>query len=316
MNLDVGEGFCTMSRPDDLQSTIPLSRSTRSSPREFFFFDSTTGMNLGHLQTGENGPFGLLAQPHAYTGISVTGLFPNFATTVFGYSHTGEQTTVTRAGRNPIWSVDPAGGTVGIDLDTAPGDSTVTYFRFDKDNLLERRVSLQGPVARIAFPIVSLHEGDTLVVFNRELPPCSATWLDREGNQLTAPFALPSCQIGSGFPLLDGGLVLGELDRNAENHLRYQIADRATAVTAAPDWLLDRSPRQFFLLPGGKGYAFRAQSTDRTIELRAPAGNLCGRWDRPELGTGPLEIGRDGTLVVQDFRGAGCSFSWWPQLFR
>ncbi len=307
-----------MSRPDDAESTIPLSRSTgSSSSRDFFFFDSTTGMGVGQLHTGEQGPFSLLAQPHAYTGISVTGGFPIFATTVFGYSHTGEPTTVTQAGRNPQWNVDPGGGTVGIDLDTAPGDSTVTYFRFDKNNALERRVTLPGLVARMAFPVVSLHEGDTLVVFTRDFQTCSGTWLDREGNQITAPFALPSCHISNGFPLLDGGVVLGDQEPpTLEVHLRYQIADRGTTVTAAPDWLLDRTPRDFFLLPGGKGYAFRAASTDRTIELRAPAGNLCGRWDRPELGNGPLLIGRDGTLVVQDFRGPGCTFSWWTQLFR
>ncbi len=43
---------------------------------------------------------------------------------------------------------------------------------------------------------------------------------------------------------------------------------------------------------------------------------LCNARPLVPLPDGPFLIGRDGTLVEQDDTGAGCTFRWYPQLFR
>jgi hypothetical protein len=159
----------------------------------------------------------------------------------------------------------------------------------------------------------------TLVVYKSD-DQCEAVWLDRDGHALTQPFAVPNCHISQFYPLLDGGLAVETVvSLTYQTHLESEVHDGQTEWTSLPDFLANRNLREFFLLPTGRGYALREFKlpADNSIQTFAPAGNACARVTRPELDKGPLSIGRDGTLLVQDFTSAGgCKFSWWPQLWH
>jgi hypothetical protein len=115
----------------------------------------------------------------------------------------------------------------------------------------------------------------------------------------------------------DGSLALESPDLEGNTFLAVRFPDAATTSSPLPEFLLDRTKlRELFLLPNGRGYALRQQGADHALEVFSSAGEKCGELTTPELAAGPFLIGRDGTLVEQDDTGAGCTFRWYPQLFR
>ena len=156
----------------------------------------------------------------------------------------------------------------------------------------------------------------TLAVYRWD-ETCQAIWLDRDGHALSDPFPAPNCQIQQLYPLLDSGLAVETYDAQTRvTHLDGEVHDAQTQWVPLPGFLAGKSIREFFMLPAGRGYALRENGTNHSLQTFAPAGNACSAVTRPELDGGPLSVGRDGTLLVQDLRNTGCKFYWWPQLWR
>ncbi|MGZ5959292.1 MAG: hypothetical protein ACXWLI_12815, partial [Myxococcaceae bacterium] len=157
---------------------------------------------------------------------------------------------------------------------------------------------------------------DTLVVFGPAGGSCRAVWLDRAGTKVSGEFTPATCRVHRFYPLLDGGLAVETTSLDASHPVSAAVAPRTTTFGPAPDFLDGLSLRELFPLPEGKGYALREQGAGERFRLLLPQGDRCGELPAPALDRGPVQIGRDGTLVEQDLTGAGCRFRWYPGLFR
>jgi hypothetical protein len=219
--------------------------------------------------------------------------------------------------------VDPAGGIVVIRATAPPtgvGPWQLDYQRLDRSGVPEAapvRFASGTSTRLVTQPVAGVTlSSHTLVVYRWD-NKCEAIWLGRGGDALTQPFAVPNCQIQKFYPMLDGGLAVETfVAPTLETHLESEVHDAQTQWDALPEFLAGKNLREFFMLPGGRGYALRENGTNHSLQTFAPAGNACESVTRPEFDNGPLTIGRDGTLLVQDLRNKGCTFNWWPQLWR
>ncbi len=141
-------------------------------------------------------------------------------------------------------------------------------------------------------------------------------------------FVAVSQSIGpfSATSLADGSAAV-----RASDWWRGRTEPGSQSVVLPPAWLPSYPPA-LFMLPGKRGAAVVLErpivdpgDCEQHIEVRAPAGNLCGilrvpmekRADGFCL-AGPLSvgIGADGTLIENPgVAGNRCSFRFWPRLF-
>ncbi|HEY6889129.1 MAG TPA: hypothetical protein VI300_15155, partial [Solirubrobacter sp.] len=96
---------------------------------------------------------------------------------------------------------------------------------------------------------------------------------------------------------------------------------RRSEAERAPAWLAAQDGRDVILLERGYAvpftYAADHSGCTPAVEIRAPAGNLCGRYALAE----PFQradVGADGTLILA-YGGStfwSCRRRWWSALFR
>jgi hypothetical protein len=319
---------CWFARPDDLDGTIPLARATPpvgGGASDWLFVQSTTG----HTLSEQNSAIGMmLTQPQGFALIDAQNdpQSAEWIVKITNFAHDGSVTSQQGSGGdlNPVFVVDPSGGIViitGTASPTGVGPWQLQYQRLDRNGVPEAgRVQFasgtsttNGGIQAVSGVTLTSH---TLVVYRWD-NKCEAIWLGRGGEALTQPFAVPNCKIQKFYPLLDAGLAVETFDApTLVTHLESEVRDGQTQWDPPPDYLAGKNLREFFMLPGGRGYALRENGTDASLHTFAPSGNACAAVTRPELADGPLTIGRDGTLLIQDLRNKGCTFYWWPQLWR
>jgi hypothetical protein len=293
---------------------------------DWLFVQSSTGRALSeqHVKGG------MITQPQGFAAVEqhTDQESAEWIATVKNLAHDGSPTSQQTFINDepPSFTVDPSGGIVVIRITASPagrGPWQIDYERLDKSGSVEAgptRVatgtSTTTGVQAVAGVTLSSH---TLLVYRWD-QTCQAIWLARDGHALTGPFAAPNCDVQRFHPLLDGGLVAetfhGFRGTDLQTQLESEIHDAQTQWDPLPAFLAGKSLREFFMLPGGRGYALRENGTNHSLQTFAPAGNACESVTRPEFDDGPLTIGRDGTLLVQDLRNKGCTFYWWPQLWR
>ncbi|HEY6910488.1 MAG TPA: hypothetical protein VI356_14010 [Myxococcales bacterium] len=233
-------------------------------------------------------------------------------------------------GPNPVQNLsvavagDPQGGAIAIEEPFNVEQYWLTAHRFDGAG---RQIAppadvIEGPLAEHprSFAVGMARDGWSLAVFTGE--PQSdgamlyARWIDPQGT--------PS------GPVLPTGVPAGT------TLLLRQLADRSIAVRVdgkwvarvrrsgaerAPAWLAAQDGRDVILLERGYAvpftYAADHSGCTPAVEIRAPAGNLCGRYALAE----PFQradVGADGTLILA-YGGStfwSCRRRWWSALFR
>jgi len=329
VHLSASEGdSCSSAPPDGLDGTVPLRHSVYESSGSvstvWYFYRARDPLESSATQVAAGGPYALFAQPRGFLGGSQLNQgLPTQSVVLEAFDHSGHSIGRTEAGAATRFFADPAGGMVGIESSQSSTGWTVTYSRFDAQGKPEgaARTVASAPAGSAGAPWalagISLQEGHALVLWGFGRSSCTARWLDRGGEPLTEPFDPGRCNARALVPLLDGSLALESSDLEANAFLTVRFPDATSTSTPLPEFLLDRTKlRELFLLPNGRGYALRQQGADHALELFSGAGEKCGELTTPELPAGPLLIGRDGTLVEQDYTGAGCTFRWYPQLFR
>jgi hypothetical protein len=328
MDLSSPNWTCSFGRPDDLDGTIPLARASgqfNEFDYDWLFVRSSDGQVLGEQKFDEVRAT-ILTQPQ---GFALFGTQPGtqagtWILSATNVSHEGSIASEQSFTSNVVPSVtqDPAGGIVIITIagrSVGSGAWEVDYQRLDRSGAPETgrvRVSSGTSAQQVVTPVAGVTLSSHTLVLYRWDGTCQAVWLDRQGNAMTPPFAAPNCQVTQFYPLLDGGLAVEVPNGPFAPLLAYEIRDGQTQWEALPEFLANKSVAGFFLLPGGRGYALRGTDADRSLHTFDPAGNACASVTRPELDTGLPSIGRDGTLVVQDFAGGHCKFAWWAQLWH
>ncbi len=325
VNLDVGDPseICSAAQPDE-GGTVPLRIATYDASgihrAAWAFYGASDGARL-RLQEWASGlgPVSLLAQPDGFTGIEFTGDAREID--LHNIAGDGKEVSISHTLAREAEGVavaDPSGGTVAFAVTRESAASTLEFQRFDAQGSLSANgaVASAEPDTQVSWVAGVSTGGDTLVVFAFADRPCRAVWLDRAGKAVSAGFAPGTCRIHRFYPLLDGGLAVETSSLDASHSIANVVGPRGTAFIAAPDWLDGRNLREFFILPGLKGYALREQGAGERFRLFLPGGESCGELAAPTLERGPVQIGRDGTLIEQDLTGAGCTFRWHPQLFE
>ncbi|HZR07319.1 MAG TPA: hypothetical protein VFA79_01975 [Myxococcales bacterium] len=325
VNLDVGDPseVCAAAQPDE-GGSVPLRIATYDASgmhqSVWAFYAGSDGTRLGLQEWASGlGPVSLLAQPDGFTGIEFTGDAREID--LHDIAGDGKEGSITHTqAREPEGAVVavPSGGTVAF---AVSGDSTASnlqFQRFDAHGNLAASATVASaePDAQVTWVAGVATGGDTLVVFSFAGRPCRGIWLDAAGKPVSASFAPPNCRIHRFYPLLDGSLAAEISSLDASHSIAFAFAPRAVASTAAPAWLEGRNLREFFILPSDKGYALRDMGAGQRFRLVLPDGDSCGELAAPILELGPVQIGRDGTLVEQDLTGAGCTFRWYPGLFE
>ena len=315
--------ICSAAAPDGT-GTIPLRVGTFDASgihrTTWSFFRAADGsVASSHPYPAGTGPTALISQPQGFTGVELLAADPP-RVNLHGIDAAGHDFATTTTDVAAVVP-DPEGGVVGFALNRAKAGFTLRYERFDaRGNRLASAVAASGNTVAPDQPVpwaagVSVN-GDTLLVLGPIDRACSAVWLDRNGRAVSAAFTPSLCAIRALRPLVDGGLAVEGVDQDGNAFVAAAVAPRAARFEDAPAWLARAHLREFFLLPGGRGYALRRQGAGSGVEVFSPTGGRCGELVTPELGSGPFVLGRDGTLVEQDLGGEACTFRWHPGLFR
>jgi hypothetical protein len=328
VDLDLGDPgeSCSAAQPDE-GGAVPLRIATYDDNgihrTAWAFYRSADGTLLSRREwTSGLGPVTLLSQPEGFTGIGFALDASPPALDLYSLGPDGTERSIAHTPAvvgdgDPV--ADPSGGTV---LFSVHRDAAVWLLQFERYDAQGNRTARAvdgagGPLAQDVRWVAGVTTGgDTLVVSGPVGGPCRAMWLDREGARVSGQFVPATCRIHRFYPLLDGGLLVETTSLDASHVVSGVVPARATAFEPAPAFLDGLSVRDLFLLPGGKGYALREQGSGEGLRLLLPDGEGCGALAGPVPGDGPVQIGRDGTLVEQDMTGAGCRFRWRPRLFR
>ena len=166
--------------------------------------------------------------------------------------------------------------------------------------------------------IVAFLKGDALSAFRNNHDV--GRWFDPGAVARTPWFLIFDQSVGYelfAFGLPDGSLFLGN----------GALAPRAQTVSPAPAWAASLSLALTRVLPDRIAQVLLESSSspscDRILEVRAPAGNVCGTLplcaappgpDRAALGW--PQIGRDGTVLLESVDGNRCRVRVWPGLLR
>jgi hypothetical protein len=329
LDLDRGDPSqtCAAARPDEGSGTLPLRVATyddaglHTTTWSFYRASDSALLRRRDWASGE-GPIALLAQPEGFTGLELVGETRQIELRTL--DHGGQDVSVAQTlatdAEGTVAAV-PAGGIVVFTVDHAGAGYTLRFERYDPEGaLVADSVVATGDTASAAQRVSAVAgvttEGDTLVVFGPTDRPCRGVWLDAAGQKTSAFFAPRVCRLSQLFPLLDGSLLVESYSLDASPFVAGRMPARATELSDAPPWVAGAELRELFTLPGDRGYALRRQGPGHPIEVFSPAGRKCGELTKPVLDKGPVTVGRDGTLVEQDYTGAGCTFRWYPQLFR
>jgi hypothetical protein len=308
---------------------VPLRHTTYDSSgsalTEWSFFASSSGRSVSSWEATPDGPYDLLPQPSGFIGVergdSAAG---DPLIRVDAFAHDGTPGSSTEVHGIAAFAADPAGGLAVVNARvTQDAKLEVTYWRFDAaGGAMETAVPIAtadaaGKPAPWAVVGVSVNDGHALALwgFTGGSSDCQAAWLDRDG-RVTATFQPPVCRIQRLYPLLDGSFAVETYNLEFVHSVSARVKDQSTSWDGPPAWVPGASLREFFLLPRRRGYALRQEGPGQGLEVMAPSGTLCGTVPTPDLDQAPLRLGRDGTLVAQDLRESGCTFRWYPQVFK
>ena len=230
-------------------------------------------------------------------------------------------------------AADPQVGALVIDEPWNVESFWLTAHRFDGKGQLAAAPAdvVEGPHAQAPryFAAGLAHDGWGLVVFSGEpegdAQNLYARWMDPSGRP-SGEIVATHVPVGDTSwqppfdswsklwlrPLFDGSLVL-----RVDGKWKARLARTTGSAGPAPDWLSGPDYRDLVPLP--QGYALVGSGSDgdcRTVvELRAPAGNLCG--SRALLDVVHADVGADGTLIVMFSHPQWkCGWRWWPALIR
>jgi hypothetical protein len=329
LDLDRGDPSqaCSAARTDEGSGTLPLRVATYDAAglhqTTWSFYRASDKALLSRREwTSGEGPVSLMTQPQGFTGVELVGESQEIELRTL--SHAGQDVSSLRTlatGAEGTVAPVPAGGTVVFTVDHAGAGYSLRFERYDAaGTLVADAVAATGDTVgatqRVATVAAVSANGDTLVVFGPSDRPCRAIWLDPKGQKASAYFAPETCRLHQLVPLLDGSVAVESYSLDASPVVAGVIPARGTEIADAPAWLAGLDLRELFTLPGGRGYALRRQGPAHPLEVVSPSGRKCGELTLPGLDQGPFSIGRDGTLIEQDYTGAGCTFRWYPQLFR
>ena len=329
ITLETSGGTCGAASPDGTEGVVPLRNTTYDSSgtavTEWTFIASANGRSLSTWDATPDGPYDLLPQPSGFIGVergdTATG---EPLIRVDGFAHDGTPGSRTELRGNAAFALDPNGGLAVVNARVTQGSTVeVSYWRFDATGAAVTTAvpiataDATGKPAPWTVVGVSVNDGHALVLwgFTGSASNCQAAWVDRDG-QVTGSFQPPACRVQRLYPLLDGSLAVETYNLETVHSVTARVKDQSTTWDGAPAWISGASLRELFLLPGRRGYALRQNGPGRDLEVVAPGGNRCGTLRTAELDNGPLQLGRDGTLVEQDLRGSGCTFRWYPQVFK
>ena len=335
-----GPGTCANGAADGL-GNVPLLVTHLDSSGMFtanwLFIDGRTGRAVGEAGFAGTIPYIEDSIPHGMMGLhdGFAALEGQFKGTVESYyldtfthagAQLGHQLVSVRDQRDaqPILLPDPAGGMVLIETQNAATGFNVVLRRFQESGAADGSpvVVATGP-ASVASPfaeaVVSKTGHILLVHSDGPRPICKAVWLDMRGNKLTQPFTPAECSThwpGGFLSLVDGSIVTVVADEQVNFHLSSRYADSSTVAEAPPAFLGEDAPPYLFqALPNGRGYAFIPAAPTSDVQFLDASGNVCGKVPLDQL-EGPPQIFRDGTMLMHDLRFEGCTFRWWPQLWK
>jgi hypothetical protein len=322
-------GTCGASRPDGLGG-VPLRHTTYDSSglaiSDWAFFPSKGGGPLATWAATPGGPSDLVPQPGGgFIGLEWgDGAGGEPVLVVHGIAHDGTAGPRTQVQGLATVAADPDGGLVVVNGRLAPdGKLTIAWSRFDASGAPVKTAvpiavaDASGKPAPWMVAGVSANEGRALVLwgFTGGSSTCAAAWVDRQG-KVAATFEPPICRIQRLYPLAGGGLLVETFNLESVRTITAAVEDQSTSWDAPSAWIAGTSARELFLLPGSRGYALRQEGPGHDLEVIAPGGARCGTVRTAELGFGPFRVGLDGTLVEQDLRDSGCTFRWYPGLFK
>jgi hypothetical protein len=230
---------------------------------------------------------------------------------------------------------DPRGGALLVDVTTAPGSAPRPESPW---SIAVRRVSasgvqIEGPRVlevgsrRIPTIAAQVDAGGSLLLLSAgfHFPPLrnnqlAGRWFDPSSGPLT-PWFVTLDQVvgetGETFPARNGavGVHLGER--------RAIVRARAASTEPTPPWLPGYLPSLVQLPDRTAVVSSTNEPCADHIEIRAPAGNLCGAVEIPAGTRGgycqsglSLTVGRDGTVLQRTSNGNPCSVRWWRRLLQ
>ncbi len=229
---------------------------------------------------------------------------------------------------------DPRGGSLAAVAETDAFHnhwSSLEGQRFDASGATRWPASLRFGASdehSIAFMAAGIStQGESLTLWQHSAQ-LDVWWIDPAGKEVATEQRAEGALAVLGFadlgphdlqlvPLLDGGLAL-----RADGTLRRVYPRLSTRSAALPAWLADRAGWTCRFTRGNRGYALfpppgqASPDCAQAIELRSPAGRLCGRITLAGGGpctTGAVDQGWDGTVVEQRDQ-ASCRYRFWPRL--
>ena len=282
-----------------------------------------TGASGGATMTG-HGLAPLLPMENGFQGLSFT-TSPAEAETIHAYTHSGTivlDQPVPPDGSAHLWDfeVDRSGGD-GSTLAHGATSNTGNHFF----NLHVARLYANGTYGFPDSFVDTMHSAPAWVLVGTTFARHTLVLWDGAvmgmgGQHLAARwFAVDGTPAGDTFdagavpgiygaqmalrPTMGTGLVLQVNGQWVLSFPNY------TTVTAAPSWLASRPNTKLEYIHGQRAYAllpFKGTSATpcaQTVEVRAPAGNLCGTetfaFDSSSCTTNELDLGRDGTVIQQ-----------------
>ena len=328
VTLPVEGGLCAAARPGGPDGVVPLRHTDYDASgralTQWSFFAAKTGRAVASWDADVDGPSDLWPQATGFVGVTFSENAAGDA--LLRVARVGLDQAMgpaTEVPGNTAFAADPNGGFAAIHAGIEDGKLQVRYWRFDAAGVATKTAvpiataDAAGKPAPWATIGVTAKDGHALAIwgFTGASSACQAAWVDAAG-RVTATFQPPACRVSTLYPLTDGSLAVDTYNLEFVHSIAASVQDQSTSWDPAPDWLSGDSLREFFLLPGLRGYALRQNGPGHDLDVVAPGGKLCGTVRTAELSHGPLRLGLDGTLVEQDFTGAGCTFRWYPGLFK
>jgi hypothetical protein len=230
---------------------------------------------------------------------------------------------------------DPRGGAIILDVTNLPGSAVGPKSPW---SIAMRRVSpagvqIEGPrvlqTGALSVPQITarVDPGGSFLLLSSGLhfPPLrnnqlAGRWFDAAGVPLTGWFLALDQVLGETaetFGAADGGVGVRLSDRTAI------VPAGSTQAQPAPSWIPGFSPWLIQLPDRTAVISSTDQPCADHVEIRAPAGNVCGAIDIPagersgfcQSGLSVV-IGRDGTVLQRGIGGNSCSVRWWRRLLQ
>ncbi|MFL5309128.1 MAG: hypothetical protein ACJ79H_01610, partial [Myxococcales bacterium] len=230
---------------------------------------------------------------------------------------------------------DPRGGALLVDVTSAPGSPPGLESPW---TIAMRRVSpvglqIDGPRAldtgsrRIPTIAARIDPEGSLLVLTAgvHFPPLrnnqlAGRWFDTSGRPLTPWFVTLDQVLGESgetFGLQRGGIGVRLGERQAI------VPARAATTEPTPPWIPGYLPSLVQLADRTVILSSTNEPCANRIEIRAPAGNVCGTVEIPAGARNgfcqsglSMTVGRDGTVLQRTSNGNPCSVRWWRRLLQ